>query len=307
MKNRIILILGLSICVMGLRAQHAAQFTQFTFNKLNFNPSLVGTYDALTFTGMYRHQWFGVEGAPRTGMFNVIAPLSQKNAVFGMAMSYDQIGVTQTGQATASYAYILRLSNGLELLGGLSGTVEYGRINWELADPADPGDPLVGGGLENVWKPNFGAGLTIHNKVWYLGISVPRFMKNFLYRDNANSEIKTGDIREIYGMGGVDIGLSPNFRVRPGVLLSYNPSAPVDIAFDVSVLLMNQLILGAAYRLDDALSGIVQYRISPEWKLGVGYDFTISALNQYSNGTAEIMLEYSLDRASDGTRHIRFF
>lgn len=108
-------------------------------------------------------------------------------------------------------------------------------------------------------------------------------------------------------MGGVDIGLSPNFRVRPGALLSYNPSAPVDIAFDVSVLLMNQLILGAAYRLDDALSGIVQYRISPEWKLGVGYDFTISALNQYSNGTAEIMLEYSLDRASDGTRHIRFF
>lgn len=307
MRTQILLLLGLLVGMAGVQAQHSAQFTQFTFNKLNFNPSLVGTYDALTFTGMYRHQWFGVEGAPRTGMLNVIAPLSQHNAVLGMALSYDLIGVTQTGQATASYAYILRMSNGLQLLGGLSGTLEYGRINWDLADPADVGDPLVGSGMENVWKPNFGAGLTLHNKAWYIGISVPRFLKNHLYQNNANTDIKTGDIREVFGMAGFDIGIAPQFRVRPGVLLSYNPSAPMDIAFDVSVLLMNQLILGAAYRLDDAISGIVQYRISPQWKLGLGYDFTVSALNQYSNGTAEIMLEYSLDRASDGTRHIRFF
>lgn len=307
MRTQILLLFGLFVGMAGVKAQHSAQFTQFTFNKLNFNPSLVGTYEALTFTGMYRHQWFGVEGAPRTGMLNVIAPLSQHNAVLGMALSYDLIGVTQTGQATASYAYILRMSNGLQLLGGLSGTLEYGRINWDLADPADVGDPLVGSGMENVWKPNFGAGLTLHNKAWYIGISVPRFLKNHLYQDNTNSEIKTGDVREIYSMAGFDLGLGPQCRVRPGVLLSYNPSAPMDIAFDVSVLLMNQLILGAAYRLDDAISGIVQYRISPQWKLGVGYDFTLSALNQYSNGTAEIMLEYSLDRASDGTRHIRFF
>ena len=98
-----------------------------------------------------------------------------------------------------------------------------------------------------------------------------------------------------------------NFRVRPGVLMSYNPSAPLDLGFDLSMLLMNQLIIGAAYRLDDAFSGIIQYRVSTQWKLGMGYDFTVSALNQYSNGTAEIMLEYSLDRATDGTRHIRFF
>ncbi len=307
MRTRILLLLGLFVGMASVQAQHSAQFTQFTFNKLNFNPSLVGTYDALTFTGMYRHQWFGVEGAPRTGMVNIIAPLSQHNAVLGMAMSYDLIGVTQTGQATASYAYILHMAGGLQLLGGLSGTLEYGRINWDLADPADVGDPLVGTGLENVWKPNFGAGLTLNNKAWYIGISVPRFLKNHLYRDNTNSEIKTGDIREVFGMAGFDIGLAPQCRVRPGVLLSYNPSAPMDIAFDLSVLLMNQLILGVAYRLDDAISGVVQYRISPQWKLGVGYDFTVSALNQYSNGTAEIMLEYSLDKASEGTRHIRFF
>ena len=79
------------------------------------------------------------------------------------------------------------------------------------------------------------------------------------------------------------------------------------LLFDLSVLLMNQFILGAAYRLDDAVSAIVQYRLSSQWKMGLGYDMTVSPLNEYSNGTAEIMLEYSLDRAVDGNRHIRFF
>lgn len=307
MRTLSIIILSLLFSLPAARSQQAAQFTQFTFNKLNFNPSLVGAYEALTFTGIYRHQWFGVEGAPRTGMFNVVAPLSQHNAVLGMAMSYDLIGITQTGQATASYAYIMRLPGNLQLLGGLSGTLEYGRINWDMADPADVGDPLLGSGMKNVWKPNFGAGLTLHSRAWYVGVSIPRLLKNHLYRGSGSQDVKSGEIREVYGMAGFDVGISPNFRVRPGVLMSYNPSAPLDLGVDLSMLFMNQLIIGAAYRLDDAFSGIVQYRLSTQWKLGMGYDFTVSALNQYSNGTAEIMLEYSLDRATDGTRHIRFF
>lgn len=288
-------------------AQQSAQFTQFTFNKLNFNPSLTGAYEALTFTGFYRHQWFGVEGAPRTGMVNVVAPLTRHNTVLGLAVSYDQIGMTQTGQATASYAYVMRMPSGLQLLGGLSGTVEYGRVDWSMADPGDLGDQLLGTGMENIWKPNFGAGLTLHNRSWYVGVSVPRFLKNALFRGPKDQQGSAADYREIYGMAGFDVGVSPGFRIRPGVLMSYNPAAPLDLGFDLSVLLMNQFILGAAYRLDDAVSAIVQYRLSSQWKMGLGYDMTVSPLNEYSNGTAEIMLEYSLDRAVDGNRHIRFF
>lgn len=301
-----IALLGL-LAPITILAQQAPQYSQFTFNRLNFNPAWVGAYEALTVSGFYRHQWFGVEGAPRTGMANVIAPLTRHNTVLGMSLSYDQIGMTQTGQATATYAYVVRLQNGIQVIGGLSGSLEYGRVDWSLADPANPADVLIGEAAENAWKPNFGAGIALNTPSWYLGVSVPRFMKNHLFRGGDATDGPTAPFREWYVMGGLDIRLTNQIRLRPGLLMSYNPSAPMDMALDASVLFMNQFIVGAAYRLDDAVTGFVQYRVNPQWKLGFAYDFTVSRLNRYSNGTAEIMLEYTLDKVQDGTRHIRFF
>jgi type IX secretion system PorP/SprF family membrane protein len=304
------IIVSCLICLSALTsvtAQQAGHFSQYTFNKLNFNPALLGAYEALTLSGFYRHQWFGVAGAPRTGLLNVIAPLTRHNTVLGMSLSYDQIGMTQTGQAAASYTYVVRMNNGMQLMGGLNGMVEYGRVDWTLADPSNPQDGLIGDGAENVWKPNFGAGLGINTRSWYVGLSVPRFLKNHLFRGNQVDEPKAIAFNEIYLMGGVDFRLGNNVRFRPSLLISYNPSAPLDIAGDASFLMFNRLILGAAYRLEDAATAFVQYRFSPQWKMGVAYDFTLSDLNHYSNGSAEFMMEYTFDRAEDGTRHIRFF
>jgi type IX secretion system PorP/SprF family membrane protein len=287
--------------------QNAAQFTQFTFNRLNFNPALVGAYEALTVSGFYRHQWFGVQGAPRTGMVNVVAPLTRHNTILGGSISYDNIGMTQTGNASLSYAYQVRFRSGLRLIGGLLGSVEYGRVDWSMANPEDVTDGLLGEGMENKFNPNFGAGLALHARHWYVGFSAPRFMRNHLFRNELPDEVIPGRMREYYLMGGVDIGLGPNLRFRPNTLVSYNPSVPLSMAFDASFLIANRFITGAAYRLDNAGTLFLQYRMSPEWKMGFAYDLTLSKLNTYSHGTAEIMLEYSMDRVKDGVRHIRFF
>ena len=287
-------------------AQQAPHFSQFTFSKLNLNPALLGGYESFTVSGFYRHQWFGVEGAPRTGLLNVVAPLTRHRAVVGMSLAYDQIGMTRTGSAAASYTYVVQLRNGLKVLGGLTGAVEYGSIDYTMANPADPLDALIGDVAEGVWRPNFGAGAAVHARNWYAGISVPRFLRNHLYRSH-RADASARAYNELFLTGGIDVRIASMARFRPGMLVSVNPSAPMDIAIDASFLLYNQFILAAAYRLDDALTAAVQYRLNPMWKMGVAYDFTISGLNRYSNGTAEIMLEYSLDRVTDGTRHIRFF
>lgn len=302
-------ILTIALCLMIVRVGHsqqAAQFSQYTFNKLNFNPGLVGAYDALTITGIYRHQWFGIEGAPRTGLLNVVAPLTRFNTVLGLSTGYDQIGMTRTGHATATYSYIIKFKNGLQVSPGISGTIEYGQVDWTLANPANQNDNMLGEGNGNKWSPNFGLGVAMNTRSWYLGVSLPRILKYHLFRGE-NDEYKSYQYRELYVMGGVDIGLGRMVRFRPGILMTYNPSAPFDFGLDGSFLLMNQFIVGAAYRLDDALSAFVQYRISPEWKIGFAYDFTVSKLNTHSNGTAEILLEYSLDKMLSGTRNLRFF
>ena len=47
-------------------AQQDAQYTQFMFNKLAYNPAYAGSIESPTLTAIYRKQWIGLEGSPET-------------------------------------------------------------------------------------------------------------------------------------------------------------------------------------------------------------------------------------------------
>ena len=108
-------------------------------------------------------------------------------------------------------------------------------------------------------------------------------------------------------MGGVMLPVSENIWFKPTAMLSYNPNAPFEADLNASFLLMNKLWIGATYRLNDSVDGVVQYIFSPRFKAGVAYDFTTSELNNYTSGSWEILLEYSLITEDEGRQHLRFF
>ena len=47
-------------------AQQDAQFSQNMFNKLANNPAYAGSNQAISLIGLFRSQWTGFEGAPKT-------------------------------------------------------------------------------------------------------------------------------------------------------------------------------------------------------------------------------------------------
>jgi len=76
---------------------------------------------------------------------------------------------------------------------------------------------------------------------------------------------------------------------------------------NASFVLMDALWLGASYRLGDSFDFVAQYRFNQQIKAAVAADLTLSELNNYSPGSFELMLEYTLQ--SDGARYnnIRYF
>ena len=50
--------------------------------------------------------------------------------------------------------------------------------------------------------------------------------------------------------------------------------------------------VGASYRNEDAIVGMLGMNITEKLKVGYSYDFTTSELKNYSDGTHEIMLGY---------------
>jgi len=50
--------------------------------------------------------------------------------------------------------------------------------------------------------------------------------------------------------------------------------------------------VGLAYRVGDAVSGILQFYFSPNFNMGYSYDYTLTPLRHYNSGSHEIHLTY---------------
>ena len=75
-------------------AQQDAQFTQYMYNTININPAYAGSRGALSIFGLYRTQWVGLDGAPKTSAISVNSPIDNSNLGDGVSLVNDGIGQT---------------------------------------------------------------------------------------------------------------------------------------------------------------------------------------------------------------------
>ncbi len=65
-KHFLIPFLFIGMALQGLFAQQDAQYTQYMYNTMSVNPAYAGSRGQLSFAGLYRAQWIGLDGAPET-------------------------------------------------------------------------------------------------------------------------------------------------------------------------------------------------------------------------------------------------
>ena len=72
-KLTIIFLLIVGYC-WDAQAQQDPMYTQYMFNQMVLNPAYTGSKDRFTTMLLYRTQWVGFEGAPKTTTFSAHAP-----------------------------------------------------------------------------------------------------------------------------------------------------------------------------------------------------------------------------------------
>jgi type IX secretion system PorP/SprF family membrane protein len=293
-----------SLVVGGLAAQSDVQYTHFTFNKLAYNPGYTGAKGAFDALALYRNQWSGIEGAPRTIHVNAHTPFAGKRNGMGIAITADEIGKVSTNAVDLSYAYRIRLGEASTLSLGVSGRFEQLRFKWSESEAIDPDDPGIPVGDETDFAPNFGTGAYFLGRKYYFGLSVPRLLKNGLYQDRSG---RTDNRRTAYVMGGFSATLTRNIELVPSAMISYNVAAPVDVDLNANFVLMKMFWIGGSYRLGDSFDALAGMEFNNGLRLGVGLDFTQSELNQVTDGSWEVMLGYTFRCKSCEVSHLRFF
>ena len=290
-------------CTTIAMAQQDPQFSQYMFTKLSFNPAVAGSKDAICLGALYRNQWVDFEGAPKTGVFNVDAPIGQTFAI-GATVLFDEIGFDRTIDAKLALAARPRIGAGRLGIGVSLGFLQKSLDGvWKYNDANDPLVPLGSESASVV--PDIGAGLYYYTNKFYLGVSATHLTGDELEYDN----IVTTLSRHYYGTMGYTFELSPTWDLRPSVLVK-SDEVETQIDVNATAIYNNRFWGGVSYRLDDAIVGMIGFNITSDLRFGYSYDFTTSDLNNHSNGTHEVTLGYCFKITRTPTyymnRNVRF-
>lgn len=309
MRKYIFILIGI-FGTVTLYGQQEIMLSQYMFNGLFLNPAYTGTHPYAEATALYRAQWTGFDGAPRTQTFGIDGPISNELMGIGLTFSNDKIGDTRQTEVFANYSYHLfldadgktRLSFGVKAgFSDYSATLTQTKV-------FDDGDPVFSQDQSNAFVPKFGAGVYIYSKLWYAGLSIPT-----IFAADKNIRININDAGDgyfeshAYLTAGYVFKTKSGLAIKPSFLIRYLQNAPVQLDLNCNLLIKNTFWIGASYRMGDAIVGILEYNIGSAFRVGYSYDFTTSALNDYNSGTHEIMLSFKFGKDIIKTKSPRYF
>jgi type IX secretion system PorP/SprF family membrane protein len=293
--------LALAVIAGASFAQQDAQFSQNMFNKLAINPGFAGTNKAICGTALYRTQWVQFPGAPKTGLVSLDAYVNPLHGGVGLTVCSDQLGFDKTLIAKAAYSYHMVLGPGVLGIGLEAGMMQKQLSGtWITPDalyPANQDAAIPDNGVtKTVFDLGFGAYYTTDNGM-YFGLSSTHLPQTTFTKSSPPSAANAlADIynfknaRHYYIQAGYPFTINQDLKVIPSILAKYDgTSTQLDI--NGRVVWRDMVWAGASYRLTDAIVGIVGF----EWKklkIGYAFDFTTSAIKNYSNNTHEIMVGY---------------
>jgi len=292
--KRLILVVFTALLSLETQAQQDPQYTQYMYNTMSVNAAYAGQRDVLSATALYRTQWVGIDGAPKTVTFGIHSPLKNERLGLGLNIVSDQLGPAEETSIDANFSYTIPVnaSGDLELSFGVKGGLHILDTDWSKGLFQNP-DRLFNENI-NLIAPTLGTALYLHSDRWYLGLSVPNMLTTEYY-DDFQESIATERLH-YFLIGGYVFDLSERTKLKPAFLVKGVSGAPLIADLSVNALFNDKFTLGLAYRWDDSFSGLLGFQLSRGLFVGYAYDATTTALNNYNIGTHEIMLRFELQQ-----------
>ncbi len=272
--------------------QQDPQFTQYMYNTASINPAYAGSRGMLSFNLNYRSQWVGLDGAPKTAQFSINTPVGEKGVGLGLSFYNDQIGPSTENNFAIDYSYTIQTGRDTQLSFGLKGGFQTLDINFNRLTVLDPNDAALLRNIDNRFQPIIGIGTYLHSDKWYLGLSTPNILTTDHYNDVRVS--RASERAHIFLMGGYVFDLTPEWEFKPAFLARGVAGAPLSLDLSANFWYNKKLTIGAAYRLDAAVSAMIGIQANDQFLIGYSFDLDTTDLGRYNNGSHEIFFRWEL-------------
>lgn len=296
-------IFSLLAVTNSVKAQQEAMYTQYMFNALALNPAYAGSRNVISATALYRNQWSGIKGAPETTTLTIDAPIDDKKIGLGLQLFSDKLGITSNTGLVASGAYRIRMDKG-SLSFGLQTSLSGFKANYQnvVLDPSGSNTDMAFQDNVNKFLFNVGTGVYYNSDKFYVGLSAPQLLPNKLYSTNLSKQ----EIH-LFLTAGVVFALNDDFKLKPSIMVKEVKGAPIEGDLNATLWIKDVLAIGAQYRSNADVSGLLEVQATPQIRIGYAYDHSITKLQQFNSGSHEIMLRYEFGFSKDKFISPRYF
>ena len=302
------------ICCLGrfeAFAQQDAQFSQYMFNSLVINPAYAGYKEDLNFSLLHRNQWVGLPGSPKTQTLVIDgAFFHNKNVGLGLSIVNDKIGLQSQTAAYANYSYRVPVGENARLAFGLALGLSQYSLNGGQASVDDPNDPNFNDG-QNYISPDGKFGIHYSDEKFYAGASVTNMISNSLNYQQTGKDVIARQGKHFFITAGYLATLNENVKFKPSLMFREDTKGPTNLDVNAFFLFKDAFWLGASYRSGlnlwqkpewesgsfkkNAVVGVVEMFFAKKYRLGYAYDYSLSDLGDYTNGTHEISLGFIIN------------
>ncbi len=302
MKRRFIhhlyLTLFLTLIFSGSYGQLEPVLTQYMFNMQTVNPAYAGMWEKIGFNMLVRKQWAGINRTPLTQVISFYSPTRNEKVGLGLNIVNDRFGYENKLNVYGDYAYEVALKPHMLLRLGL----KYGFSNYNIPlselelDPYDEYDPIFAHDIDQKFLANFGVGGFLYTENYYVGLSIPKMLRNRLETNVNNFNFET-QIHTVYLTAGyVFRMIQYNYLAfKPTLMLTYKQGLPLQYDVGLNWMLREKIWLGVITRSGNALCFITQWITDNNLRIGYAMDITYNELFPYQFGTYEMTLGFSLD------------
>lgn len=299
----IILSLGMTYQATG---QELGQLSFFEKSNYIWNPAFTALENNLDAQILFRQQWVGFEGAPRTGYAGFQKNIVDANMGLGGVLIMDRTGPVVKNAIQFNYAYRLREAFGENsmLSLGLSGNISQISFDSRSAIFNDEGDFLISLMRNTSIYPTLSFGFLfvsddskdLYSTSYYFGASLQQFYSsNILLMDADFSREK-----HIYLNAGVKIPLYEGL-IQPSININYVRPSLIDIQVSGKYELEDRFWAGIGYSSisEAAIFGglIIDEFLNSDSKLRIGAlgNFKIGSISQDLGPGVEFFLNYSVN------------
>jgi len=309
-----------------LQAQQKPHYTQYILNQYIINPALTGIENYVDVKASHRMQWVGIQDAPVTSYLTIHGPIGKKDYKttatsfsvsgenprgknyweeyvasephhgWGVQIVNDRTGPLNHFSGYGTYAYHVGLSPQTNLSAGIGLGVTNLSLQTDKLRFNTSVDPAVyGSGVLNSLNFDMNAGLYLYSADYFIGLAAHQIVPSKIDFSNNNISTKKGKhIPHFFASAGYRFLLNEDFNLIPSAMVKYVQPAPVQFEGNAKLQYRDLLWVGASYRHLDGVAAMVGLNISNTFNIGYAYDYTTSRLNNFTKGTHEFMVGFTI-------------